>query len=56
MNPTDRPYLLYGFEVSFFTAKVRVAIRYKQLCYALWMLERVLDPYRAPSGGRAGSR
>lgn len=28
---TDRPYQLHGFEVSYFTAKVRVALRYKQL-------------------------
>ncbi len=31
MNATPRPYLLHGFEVSFFSAKVRVAMRYKQL-------------------------
>lgn len=31
MNRTDRPYVLHGFEVSYFTAKVRTAMRYKQL-------------------------
>lgn len=31
MNSTERPYVLHGYEVSFFTAKVRVAMRYKQL-------------------------
>ena len=31
MNPTDRPYVLHGFDVSYFTAKARVAMRYKQL-------------------------
>jgi len=31
VNPTERPYILHGYEVSFFTAKVRVAMRYKQL-------------------------
>ncbi len=31
MNPTDKPYVLHGFDVSYFTAKARVAMRYKQL-------------------------
>ena len=31
MNPTDRPYVLHGFDVSYFTAKARVAMRYKQI-------------------------
>lgn len=31
MNPTDRPYVLHGFDVSYFTAKARAAMRYKQL-------------------------
>ena len=31
MNVTERPYLLHGFDISFFSAKVRVAMRYKQL-------------------------
>ena len=31
MNPTDRPYTLHGFDVSYFTAKARVAMRYKQI-------------------------
>ena len=31
MNPTDRPYILHGFDVSYFTAKARVAMRYKQI-------------------------
>ncbi|MBJ19535.1 MAG: hypothetical protein GY910_09635 [bacterium] len=31
MNATERPYTLYGCEVSCFTAKVRVAMRYKRL-------------------------
>ena len=33
MNPTAAPYQLLGFEVSNFTAKVRPALRYKQLWY-----------------------
>ena len=31
MNPTDRPYVLHGFDISYFTAKARVGMRYKQL-------------------------
>ena len=31
MNPTDRPFQLHGFDLSFFTAKARVAMRYKQI-------------------------
>ena len=31
MNPTDTPYVLHGFDVSYSTAKARVAMRYKQL-------------------------
>lgn len=31
MNPTDRPYVLHGFDVSYFTAKARAALRYKQV-------------------------
>lgn len=31
MNGTDRPYVLHGYEVSYFTAKVRAAMRYKQI-------------------------
>jgi glutathione S-transferase len=33
MNPTPAPYRLHGFDVSYFTAKVRTALRYKQLWY-----------------------
>lgn len=33
LNRTDAPYLLHGFEVSYFTAKVRCALRYKQLWF-----------------------
>ncbi|MEO2169742.1 MAG: glutathione S-transferase family protein, partial [bacterium] len=32
-NRTAAPYLLHGFEVSYFTAKVRCALRYKQLWF-----------------------
>ncbi len=39
MNRTDRPYQLHGFEVSYFTAKVRPALRYK----GLWVDERRAD-------------
>lgn len=39
MNPTERPYVLHGFDVSYFTAKARVAMRYKQL----YMLEKRAD-------------
>ena len=31
MNPTERPYVLHGFDVSYFTAKARVGMRYKRL-------------------------
>lgn len=31
MNPTDRPYVLHGFDISYFTAKARAGLRYKQL-------------------------
>ena len=31
MSSTDRPYVLHGFDVSYFSAKARVAMRYKQL-------------------------
>ena len=39
MNRTDAPYRLHGFEVSYFTAKVRPALRYK----GLWVDERRAD-------------
>ncbi|MCE2392220.1 MAG: hypothetical protein J4G09_12165 [Proteobacteria bacterium] len=29
----DRPYLFHAFEVSYFSAKVRPALRYKRLWY-----------------------
>lgn len=32
MPPTDRPYALHGFDVSYFTAKARVALRAKGVC------------------------
>ncbi len=31
MPPSDRPYVFHAFEVSYFSAKVRSALRYKQL-------------------------
>lgn len=31
MNPTDAPYVLHGFDVSYFTAKARAALRYKSV-------------------------
>ena len=46
MNPTDRPYVLHGFDVSYFTAKARAALRYKQLyleekrANVRWILEQ----------------
>jgi len=33
MNGTDTPYRFHAFEVSYFSAKVRVALRYKQLYF-----------------------
>jgi glutathione S-transferase len=33
MNVTEKPYVFHAFEVSFFSAKVRPALRYKQLYY-----------------------
>ena len=33
MNPTVAPYRFHAFEVSYFSAKVRPALRYKQLWY-----------------------
>ncbi len=33
MNRTDRPYRFHAFDVSYFSAKVRPALRYKQLWY-----------------------
>lgn len=38
-NRTDAPYQLHGYEVSYFTAKVRPALRYK----GLWVDERRAD-------------
>ena len=38
-NPTPAPYRFHGFEVSYFTAKVRPALRYK----GLWVDERRAD-------------
>ncbi|MDJ0785414.1 MAG: glutathione S-transferase family protein [Myxococcota bacterium] len=38
-NHTDAPYVLHGFEVSYFTAKVRPALRYK----GVWLDERRAD-------------
>lgn len=29
MNPTPRPYVLHGYDLSYFTAKARTALRYK---------------------------
>ncbi len=31
--PADRPYVFHAFEVSYFSAKVRPALRYKRLWY-----------------------
>jgi hypothetical protein len=31
--PPDRPYLFHAFEVSYFSARVRPALRYKRLWY-----------------------
>jgi glutathione S-transferase len=39
LNRTDAPYLFHGYEVSYFTAKVRPALRYK----GLWVDERRAD-------------
>ena len=39
MNPTPAPYRLLGFDVSYFTGKVRPAFRYKQL----WVSEERAD-------------
>ena len=33
MNPTDKPYRFHAYEVSLFSAKVRPALRYKQLYF-----------------------
>ena len=33
MNPTPAPYRFHAFEVSYFSAKVRPALRYKQLWF-----------------------
>ncbi len=33
MNATDKPYVFHAFEVSLFSAKVRPALRYKQLYF-----------------------
>lgn len=39
MNRTTAPYILHGFDVSYFTAKARVALRYK----GVWLEERRAD-------------
>jgi glutathione S-transferase len=39
MNRTTAPYVLHGFDVSYFTAKARVALRYK----GVWLEERRAD-------------
>ena len=39
LNPTDAPYQFHCFEVSYFSAKVRPALRYK----GLWVDERRAD-------------
>ena len=35
MNPTPAPYRFHAFDVSYFSAKVRPALRYKQLWYSI---------------------
>jgi len=39
LNRTDAPYQFHAFEVSYFSAKVRPALRYK----GLWVEERRAD-------------
>ena len=39
LNATSRPYVLQGFDLSYFTAIVRVALRYKRL----WVDEQHAD-------------
>ena len=51
MNPTDRPYILHGFDVSYFTAKARAAMRYKQIfleekrANLRWIIEQTGQAY-----------